>query len=329
MINILKNSICWNKRAIEMSFNWIFAIIAGVIILFFAIYFANNFIQTGQKTVGTVTAAQLVTVLDPMESGFGSLKKPEEIDFKNSVKTFYTCNEYNNQPFGEQTLAFSEVGINGKYGDPSDKISIKNRYVFVNDILEGDTLDMFSKPFTMGFNTGDIIAISSEDYCFVQAPDEFSDLKEISNIHFSDDFNCSGIKVCFSDKPGCDIVVNGECSEVNCDSYDFGSVVNKRQGYTMYYIGNLVYGAIFSSEDIYECNVHRLMNRFNELGKIYLDKQKILEDNGCDPSIGINLQTLMDSSQNISSSKDLLLLYDQIEQLNYQNTALSGGCRLY
>ena len=45
-----------NKKALEMSFAWIFSIIVGGIIIIAAIYAASNFISQGEYKVNTETA---------------------------------------------------------------------------------------------------------------------------------------------------------------------------------------------------------------------------------------------------------------------------------
>ena len=69
-----------NKKAIEMSFNWIFAIIVGGFILFIAIYGAGKLIRTSEQSVYTETAASLVSLFDPLETGLAS-GKASEISF--------------------------------------------------------------------------------------------------------------------------------------------------------------------------------------------------------------------------------------------------------
>jgi hypothetical protein len=319
-----------SKLAMTMSFNWIFAIIAGIAILFFAVYFASQFIKTGEQAINTQTAAKLSGLLESIETGFASGKKPEEINFKRETRTFYTCSEIE-KPFGKQTLAFSEKSLNNEYGSKSSEIAIKNKHIFSQNTLEGEKLLVFAKPFSIGFAVSDIIVVSNENYCFYQAPNIFKDeLRDMSNINFAEDFDeCIGIKVCFSEKTGCDIIIKGECADVDCEDYDYGTIINKKKGYSAGYIGNLVYGAIFSSKEIYECNVKRLMSKFNELGKIYLEKNIILEKKGCVSNIEAELRNLMDSCLKIKSSRELSLVYDNVKSIEIINMDSAGGCRLF
>ena len=322
--------IIYSKRAIAMSFNWIFAIIAGVFILFFAIYFASQFINTGEQKINTETAAKLISYLSPLESGFASGLKPEEINFKKETRTFYTCSEDKNI-FGEQTLAFSEK-FGNDFGKKGLEIPIKNKYVFAEDVVEGKKISIFSKPFSMGFLVGDIIAISSKDYCFFKAPNDFKEsLQGMGNIRFEENNlnNCTGTKVCFSNDLKCDIIVNGDCNSDCKSNFDYGTIVNKEKGFSVGYMDNLVYGGIFSSSQIYECNVKRLMKRFNQLGLVYLDKNKILKEKVCDSDVENVLTTMMDSAKELKSSKEITSFYSEIKSMDLINKVSAIGCGIY
>jgi len=96
-----------DKKGIGMSFNWIFAIIAGAFILFLAVFAASKFIQTSENTLYTETAASLISFFDPLETGLAS-GKAHEIGFQKKSKVFFDCEENLNPPFGKQTISFSE-----------------------------------------------------------------------------------------------------------------------------------------------------------------------------------------------------------------------------
>jgi len=105
-----------NKKAIAMTFNWIFAIIVGAFILFLAIYASGKFIRTSEQSIYTETAASLVSLFDPLETGLAS-GKASEITFKKESKIFFDCNENLNLPFGRQTISFSEQTFGEEFGE--------------------------------------------------------------------------------------------------------------------------------------------------------------------------------------------------------------------
>ena len=307
-----------NKKAIAMSFNWIFALLAGSVILILAIYATTRYIQTSEQVIYTETAAQLISLLDPLETGLAS-GKSDEINFKKESRIYLDCNSLNNHPFGQQTIAFSEKTFGDKFGEKGGEVNIKNKYVFAENIVEGKKMSIFSKPFEMGFKVADIIIINSEDYCFYQAPNEVIDEIEdlgIKNIYFSDDLNnCTGTSVCFMGS-GCDInILNNKVVKGNEE---------------LYYTDSLIYAAIFSSSENYECNIKRLVNKFNELSLVYIDKIKIIENKGCSSNVEGNLRNMMDSAKALKSSKDLAGLDYQADIINSINlNAKRGGCGLW
>ena len=52
------------KKAVEMSFNWLFALIVGAVILGLAIYGATKIVKTGTQVVSTESAAKLISFLE-------------------------------------------------------------------------------------------------------------------------------------------------------------------------------------------------------------------------------------------------------------------------
>jgi hypothetical protein len=315
-----------NKKGISMPFNWLFAIIVGGFVLFLAIFVTVKIIGAGNYQTYTETAAKLTSLLDPMGTGLAS-GKSASINFKKETRIYLECASIGN--FGRNRIAFSEKTLRNKFGEKGGNIETK-KYVFGEDITEGKTLSLFSKPFYMPFKIDDVIAVFSEDYCFYQAPDEIKEEllgMEIKNLHFSEELkNCSGIKVCFSQKSGCDIAVYGMCQGYNCNSqYDFGKVV--KDGRELYYTDSLLFGAIVSSPDIYECNVKRLMNRFEELSRVYVDKIKIVELKGCSSTLGNDLTSLATLSNALNDSQDLFLISEMAKTFDAKNMA--SICRLY
>lgn len=311
-----------NKSGIEMSFNWLFAIIAGGFILFIAIYAAGKFIGISEQQYGTETAAKFVSLFDPLEIGLVA-GKSNEISFVKNTRVYFDCDENSNAPFGRQTVSFSEQMFGNKWTEKSNRIAIKNKYIFSENGIEGKKFYLFSMPFSMPFSIGDIIVVESGRYCFYDAPNEvIDDLSStginIKNIIFPNSTSeCEGIKVCFGSSSECDITVSTP-----------GNYVIK-DGKKLYYYGNLMYGAIFSSSENYECNVKRLMSKLNELGKVYNAKIKIMERKDCEPRIEPKLNMLMGIGKNITNSRDLLRLGMSSEEIDEINEAGKPGCKLY
>ncbi len=314
------------KRGIAMPFNWMFAIIAGIVILFLAIYGTAKFIETSEYRVSTETAAKLATLIEPMGTGLAS-GKSDQINFKKDARTYYGCSDLG--VFGKNTIAFAEKTFGNKFGEKGGEINTK-KYVFAESVIEGKQLNLFSKSFEMPFKVADIIVISGGDYCFYQEPNEIEDEVlglGIKNINFSEDLGaCAGIKVCFGSNLGCDISVYGMCEDYNCESlYDYGKVF--RRSDVLYYTDSLLYAAIVSSPEIYECNLRRLMKRFNELSLIYIDKIKIIELKGCSSNIEADLREMMVLAKGLETSEDLFLISQKAEVVDAKNQG--AVCRIY
>jgi len=125
-----------------MPFNWMFAIIAGIVILFLAIYAVAKIIGVGEYKVSTETAAELEILLDPIRPGLAS-GKSAQINFRKDSRTYYDCSELG--VFGKNTIAFSEKTFGG-WGEKGGEIN-SQKYIFAKNMIEGKKLNLFSKPF--------------------------------------------------------------------------------------------------------------------------------------------------------------------------------------
>jgi len=319
------------KKAISMPFNWIFAIIAGAIILFIALYAANNLLKTGSSIIGVTTTKQFVSYFDPFETGLTSGKSEPITLQKKSRLYFENCNHYNNV-FGRQSIGFQEQTVGGRWGENSSRTYLYDRYIFAENIVEGKKLIIFSVPIKIPFRIADVIVISSENYCFYQAPNKVkTDLRGLNlhlyNINFSESLKgCSGKIVCFDCdnlecRKKCDIKVSGQ------DDYKKGIVIKNNKN--IHFYDDLLYGAIFSSPEIYECNLKRLMTRLQELGKVYIDKITVIKREDCNSILGSEIITLMNSAKQLQTSADLQSLIITAEKIDEINSRTSSACRLY
>ena len=98
-----------NEKAISMSFNWLFAIIVGAIVIFLAIYGVSKIMGFGGQAIDTESAARFAALLDPAETGIASGKYTEFEFQRLDTRVYFDCNAERNKPFGLQTVSFSEV----------------------------------------------------------------------------------------------------------------------------------------------------------------------------------------------------------------------------
>ena len=312
-----------NKKAFEMSFAWIFAIIAGIAILFLAIYATSQFIKTRRYEIDIQTAAKLAILLDPLETSLEA-GKSSVIGFSSEARIYNDkCKDYGN--FGEQKIGVTvNSGVGGKWQEPAYSKPFYNKYIFSDEIEQNKEFYVFSKPLKMPFKISDLIFFSGQEYCFIMSPgdieDELQDLN-IKNAHFTDKkSNCSenSKKVCFGQSSGCDIAVYGS-------GYEFESGYVAKEGKNLYYVGPLIYGAIFSSPEVYECNVKRLMLRLVNLCLIYKDKIEILEKKECNSLLDSHLNELINLAR--TDSPQLSAVKDKADEIDIINNA--AVCKVF
>ncbi|MBM3247652.1 hypothetical protein FJZ17_03895 [Candidatus Pacearchaeota archaeon] len=332
---IAKLKIPKSKRSFDMPFSWIFAIIAGSIIIFIAIYATTRFINVAQKAENSESALELLNYLNPVVNGVMS-SYATKFNFNKETRVYFNCSESSSQSpiFGRQTLAFSQIsGFLKKWPKPGEAVPRYNKYIFAENMLQGKDFYIFSKPFYTGFRVDDIITISSSKYCLIAPPnvieEEFQRLG-LGNINVTPTITLcpkNTIKVCFgADFAGCNMSVYGECNSFDCESeFDNGYVLKKSK--RLYYTGNLLYGAIFSSPEIYECNTKRIGKKVNELATIYNEKIDIVKLKDCDSIISPFLLQIATISKNLKSSLEIKELYQLSKDMDEENC--DSNCRVY
>jgi len=312
-----------SKRGFEFSFAWIFAIFVGAIIVFIAIYAASRFIATGTYQIETVTAKELSIIFEPLETGLAA-GKSSIVNLREDTRIYNKC--YDTGSFGRHRISLSTRGIGTTWKKPGGDILIPNKYLFSDDVEEGRTIYFFSKPFEMPFKVSEIIFLTTKSYCFLNAPEEIEDEVTgliLQNIKLD---NCSDldVRVCFGGGEGCDIQVTGICFGDCESSYDYGFV--EKDGESLFYEGSLIYAAIFSSKEIYECNVKRLMKRLVQQALLFEDEAFFLAGKcGSLPSAG--LIQLVSIARALENSKDLVLVRDIAKEVEEQNDA--AQCSLW
>ena len=310
-----------DKNGFEFSFAWMFAVLVGAVIIFLAIYGVTRLINKEEYKTSTTTAKQISIIFEPMTIGLEEGKKPVPITLKEETKLYNRCSDEG--AFGKQQFSLSRKGFGGKWTDEGGKISVTNKYVFSDEEEQGKVMNFFSLPFNMPWKVSEVIFLTSKDYCFKDAPENIKELVEdldLQNIKFE---NCSkSINVCFG-YGNCDINVRGTCLDCE-DEYEYGYISKGKDKLT--YSGNLIYGAIFSDKEVYECNIKRLMKRAIQQALIYKDEGDFLSIN-CGTSTPAGLLQIISSAKELKSSDGLLLVNSFSKQLDEENSAVK--CNLW
>jgi hypothetical protein len=303
------------KRRGQFNFVWLFAIIAGGAILVLAIYGATNVGNTQRFQTDTEIAKELAIITDPLQAGFaeGSFGK---ITFRQETRINNICIDGG---FGRHKISVStRSDIGEPWNIPGEEVPIHNKYIFSDDQASGNEYRVFSKSFEFPYKVADLTILIPEDYCLVNAPEDIAE--EINfNMEKVQVENCSEdglINVCFGTGNDCDITVYGSCM-TGCDSiYSEGTV--ERYSSTMKYVGNLMWAAIFSDREIYECNVNRLMYRTAKIAEEFADKADLMDARGCNTNLKPDL--LMWSGMTVNASvDDLMNLNSMAETMGRKN----------
>jgi hypothetical protein len=288
------------KRA-QMNFELIFALIAGAAILVLAIYGAMRFGETGKIQTDTEIAKKISVFTAPMQAGISS-GKSSKISFSSPARIYNRCLDGN---FGENRISVSSSSRAGKeWTLPGGEISVEDKYIFSSEMEEGKELYVFSKPFEFPYKVADLLIISAKQYCFIKPPKEIEndiiDLK-LPNVKIaSTPAECEGKeKVCFGVLGNCETSVFSSGTNF-IGTFNTGYV--QKGSRKLYYAGNLMYAAIFSDSDTYECNTKRILYRDKRIIEILKDKAELMNLRGCStalvPELNIFDAMLADAGQN-------------------------------
>ena len=311
-----------NKQAFEIGFNLIFGIVVGAVIIFFAIYAATKLIKTSVEVQSTELGKELGIILNPIETAFET-GKSDKITFPAETRIFNDCKLTGT--FGTQEISTASKSLNGEWQKPSFPSSFKNKYLFSENVLEGKNYFVFSKPFEMPFKIASLIYIWDENqaYCFIDAPREIeSDVVDLNlNNIFIENCTEESKKVCFSTS-GCDIDVSLDIS-----GKIRGSLKKKSQDRVYFEDSSLLYAAIFSDTNIYECQLKRLMKRTSELSSLYYAKTIFLSQKNCNSNLEADLSIYSNKTFSFNNSIQLRELNLYAEEIRSKNEDLS--CKLF
>ncbi|MBT4376434.1 hypothetical protein HOD29_03600 [archaeon] len=249
-----------NKKAyLQISFAWMFAIIVGAFIIFLAVFAVTKFSGIQETKQDVEAGEELGILLNPLETSFeqGStttLSTPSE------SRIFLGCEEEGD--FGKQEIKVNQKFKN-QWSDTDIDITFQNKYLFADRFVEGRNFYVFSKPFSFPFQVATLSYITSSEnkFCFIDAPRETNE--QIENLNQANLFteNCpeERTEICFDDI--CEI------------SVDLNKKSVTKKGKVFYFEGDaLMFAAIFSNSDLYECQLSRLMNRTKILSDVYIEK---------------------------------------------------------
>lgn len=314
-----------HKKGIEFSFNWLFALIVGAAVIFLAIYAVTQLIGTERERQDTELGKKLGVILTPIETTIEEGKAPPKISMPAETRLYNDC--INDRTFGTQEISTAtKSGIGKEWQEPGVASSFRNKYLFSSKVVEGKNFYIFSKPFEMPFRIANFIYLWSEKekFCFVSPPSEIEEeVKELQlkNVNITASKCKNAINVCFLDSD-CDIAVFLDNS-----AGMRGSVKREFQDRVYFDSTPLLYAAIFSSPEIYECQLKRLMKRASELSSLYYAKSGFLSSRGCSSNLESELAIYANQTFYLNSSSELISLSLNSEGIKKKNDALL--CKLF
>ena len=296
----------------QFNFVWLFAIVAGGAILFLAIYGALQAGDTLRYGADTEAAKSIAILTDPLQAGFaeGSFGK---IVFRQESRVNNICFD---GEFGKNDISVAtRSDIGEEWSLPGGATSIHNKYIFSSGKSSGLDYYVFSKAFKFPYKVSDLIFLSPENYCFVNAPNGVPGLN-VPNIEVGDCVVADAVRVCFGFGDDCDVMVYGSCNS-GCDSvYDEGIVA--KDGVDMKYVGSLMYGAIFSDKGVYDCNVRRLLYRAGKIAEEFVEKADLMDARNCNTNLKPDLivwKSLIENAS-VDDLASLRSMADVIEKKN-------------
>lgn len=301
-----------NKKAFEFSFNWIFALIVGAAIIFLAIFTISQLIKTDSIKQDTELGKELGIILIPLEVSFEE-SKLDRISMPSESRLFNECKT--SGAYGSQEISVATKSLNDEWQKPGFQSAFKNKYLFSEKVIEGENYYTFSKPFEMPFKVANLIYLwpDTKTYCFINPPKEIEEeLKPINNI-IIDSCSQDSIKVCFTSS-GCDIDISLDAS-----GKIKGSLKKKANERVYFDSTSLLYAAIFSDSEIYECHLKRLMKRTSELSWIYYSKAIYLSQKGCSSNLESDLSNYANKTLSLNASlqiRDLSIISENIRRKN-------------
>ncbi len=301
----------------EFGFVWIFAIMAGIAILLLMIYGATRAIDTTNTFTDTKLASSLSSKLDPLESGSATTIS-STLKASKPTRISIDCLEIG---YGDNKIQISTKSKTGSGGwSTGEEITIKDKYLFSDSLAEGKEFNIFSKSFSYPYKIADLIFITSNEYCFKDAPTKIKNAyRNINGINVNKCTTTQELKVCFDGGTGCDVQVEGMCNSINCETkFDYGLV--RKNGTSTAYADTFLMAAIVADQNSYTCNAKRLMFRGSRIADLLSKKANLAASRGCYTNLDPYLSLLKASfpnyvPQDFISNTDSILEIKKINEL--------------
>ena len=315
-----------NRKGLDFSFTWIFAIIAWAVILFSAIYITTQLIGSAEIERDSFVSAELSNILSPVETNLED-NKYSLIKFNLDTRVYNECS--NSGVFGKQEISTASKSSGG-WSDQSVSKSSFNRYIFSRGIEETNNKKMhiLTNPLDMPFKMGDVMILHGGKYCFVNPSDNVEDIFTDLSSNGAQDIGVNiSSRVDSCPKNYTTVCFNANGCDIKVITRDGEGTVSKYGRELIYYGDALQLAAIFSDPEVYECQIKRLAKRAGELGVIYKNKALYVEGSGCSNNLVSDLQSFV-LATNVTGSRDFGRIAQIAKSLEEKNDGL-GKCKIF
>jgi len=311
-----------NKKAfLDISFSLIFTFIIGGMIIFGAIYGLNRYSGTQEKIRSATVGEELKNIITSFES-VSDEAKTGSAEFPKETKIISKCE--NIGEFGDHSFRITEE-LNNRMSENDQKIKSKSNYVFSKGELQGKKFNLFAKSFNFPYEVTTVVYLTeaNDKYCFFDAPRDIEkELRALNQDNIilrkcDDDENKNATKICFNSRNECDVNVDR--------SQDKSGIVKKNEKEYAFSNDVLMYAAIFSDSNNYECGVTRLIKRTKLLSNLYMEKSSLLK-NRCENDIISSLGSFNSVLDNYKESKDIFSVLNAEIDVERKN---EGMCKLW
>ena len=303
------------KKGQSIQFNWIFVIVAGTILLLFFTLFAFRYTTLQNKKINAETAR----ALDRSISSIKTTEAYTNLDLGKVNEIEFNCNEFI---------------INKDYRQKTNNI------IFSSNI-KSNRIGLWSKSFEYPFKIDNIVFLSSIENKIYLIYDNFNEqfvteiyneIPSLFNVKIVNDYDNirDSVIVFFVDPSGkLDELKSKNNKVVYIDGADVGSVKFYEDSIkeSSYLSREMMYGAIFTSNfKLYDCSFKSLLNKMNDVNKIYENKAKNMKE--CSYLGIVQNLNVNDEVKNCLNNNCLDLINNK-EILDLQNQELyEQGCKV-
>lgn len=313
-------SILQDKSGVAITFNWMFSLVAGVLIFSFLIYFAVQ----NTDLFGKVTARVVAEELDILFSGYETTQTRSTLDLGKKIELGFSCKD------GRQRFT-----INDREGK-----TMWGKIVFAPQKIENDKINVATASWDVPFRVANFVYLWDKRYTLIG---------EIPDVDFLGNFQRSSTaNIRFVDDPGLsDDYGTGVCSndwgsqhekviyyKKNSDDSYFGYICffeeNGDVRRSSFYGEAMMIGAIFvDDKNDFDCIKKIAVDRLKIVNEVYEKrKSKIINlelGGGCDVSGAYDnaVYNEREDLENFDSQFD----YSDVNLVKSSNERLiRGGC---